>query len=192
MMKNGAKPGRTLLRKRNRKEKEDFDSEDATIILPSSRGAPETKHPTGRKKHGALLFFVFLSVFSILTFRLPRRTSSIPKLIWFTSKASTIEKLPDNHTLCVDSWRRLNPEYQIRYHNDSEAEFFMCSSLPSEYCEAYRQLPLPVMKADMWRYAILYVHGGVYADINAENRIPIREWAAAENCGFWAGQENSE
>jgi hypothetical protein len=50
---------------------------------------------------------------------------------------------------------------------------------------------LPVMKADMWRYAILYIHGGVYADINAEDRVPIQEWGI-DQCGLWAGQENNK
>jgi hypothetical protein len=28
----------------------------------------------------------------------------------------------------------------------------------------YDRLPLPVMKADLWRYCIIYIYGGIYAD----------------------------
>jgi len=120
--------------------------------------------------------------------------TTIPKLIWLTAKEESINNLSENHRNCVESWRKLNPEYQIMYHNDTDAERFMCSPglLPSlSYCETYRQLPLPVMKADMWRYAILYVHGGIYADVNAEDRVPIRDWGINDRCGLWAGQENN-
>jgi len=33
--------------------------------------------------------------------------------------------------------------------------------------EAYCKLPLAVMKADLWRYCILYKYGGIYADIDS-------------------------
>lgn len=46
------------------------------------------------------------------------------------------------------------------------------------------------MKADVWRYAVLYTYGGVYSDVNAECRVPIRKWNL-EPCGFWAGQESN-
>jgi hypothetical protein len=37
-------------------------------------------------------------------------------------------------------------------------------------------LPFGVMKADVWRVAVLYVYGGVYVDIDCECIVPIQEW----------------
>ena len=33
--------------------------------------------------------------------------------------------------------------------------------------EAYSKLPMAVMKADLWRYCIIYKYGGIYADVDA-------------------------
>ena len=174
------------------------------------------------KRRNVMLWFFFVVVIvrtfffssTSLSFDDDNNSSltTIPKLIWFTAKESSIEDLPTNHKQCVESWKRLNPTWEIRYHNDSQAEEFMCGNdqrqqkvevqLKSEYCDVYRKLPIPVMKADMWRYAVLYVHGGFYADINAENLIPIDEYFNNRNtrrmvnidldrCGLWAGQENN-
>ena len=34
----------------------------------------------------------------------------------------------------------------------------------NEIYEAYSKLPMAVMKADLWRYCIIYKYGGIYAD----------------------------
>ena len=40
----------------------------------------------------------------------------------------------------------------------------------------FKELPIGVMKADLWRYLILKTHGGVYSDIDSECLKPITEW----------------
>ena len=40
----------------------------------------------------------------------------------------------------------------------------------------FLKFPLPVMKADFWRYCVLYINGGIYADLDAKPLIPINEW----------------
>lgn len=45
-----------------------------------------------------------------------------------------------------------------------------------EVVEAYNALPQPVLKADFFRYLILFARGGVYSDIDTEALRPIHEW----------------
>ncbi|KAJ7233172.1 nucleotide-diphospho-sugar transferase [Mycena rebaudengoi] len=49
------------------------------------------------------------------------------------------------------------------------------SSVPP-VLDAYDALPLPVLKADFFRYLILLARGGVYSDIDTTALKPVREW----------------
>ena len=42
--------------------------------------------------------------------------------------------------------------------------------------EAYSALPLPILKADYFRYLILLARGGIYADIDTEALKPAHQW----------------
>lgn len=49
------------------------------------------------------------------------------------------------------------------------------SSVP-DVLEAYNTLPLPILKADFFRYLILLARGGVYADIDTLALQPVTDW----------------
>ena len=180
--------GETLRKRRNEEE-----TRDVVIAILSDPDVQEggkrdklVDQESGRssfsRRRRLLLSLSFLLHLLIWISWIPP-LGSIPKIIWLTAKAPSLSFLSADQAFCVDSWRRLNPEYTIIYHNDTEAEHFMCTKLEAKLCNTYRQMPLPVMKADMWRYAVLYIHGGVYADINAEDRVPIQEWGI-DRCGL--------
>src|SRR5436190_6973075 len=42
--------------------------------------------------------------------------------------------------------------------------------------ESYYALPLPILKADFFRYLILLARGGIYADIDTEALKPAHQW----------------
>lgn len=44
--------------------------------------------------------------------------------------------------------------------------------------EAYDAMPIPILKADFFRYLILLARGGVYADIDTYALKPIQEWVS--------------
>lgn len=48
-------------------------------------------------------------------------------------------------------------------------------SVPS-VIEAYFAMPMPILKADFFRYLILFARGGVYADIDTEALKPAHQW----------------
>ena len=41
---------------------------------------------------------------------------------------------------------------------------------------AFRAMPLGVMRADVFRYAAVYHHGGAYADVDTECFRPLESW----------------
>jgi mannosyltransferase OCH1-like enzyme len=102
----------------------------------------------------------------------------IPLKIWQTYKDRSALQLAGAY---IESWQKLNPEFQYSFLVDEEIDAFMQKHFDSTTTEVFRALPFGVMRADMWRYAVLFIEGGVYADLDAECVIPIRNWPFAKN-----------
>jgi hypothetical protein len=93
----------------------------------------------------------------------------IPDLITQTWRDRS---LPEAARPFAESWRRHNPQMQYRLFDDEACEALMADAFP-EHLDLYRRLPFPVMRADVFRYAVIYRDGGVYADIDMECLRPI-------------------
>jgi mannosyltransferase OCH1-like enzyme len=40
----------------------------------------------------------------------------------------------------------------------------------------FKEYPIGVMRADFWRYAILYIYGGIYMDIDTSPLLTVDKW----------------
>ena len=65
-----------------------------------------------------------------------------------------------------NSWSK-NTDYNYKFYNDEQCDNFIYDFFP-EIKEVYDKSPLKVMKADLWRYCIIYKYGGIYADADAD------------------------
>ena len=63
-------------------------------------------------------------------------------------------------------WLDLNPEYKIDFSLDNECIQFIDSELSRSISELFMHIPRGMYKADLWRLCKLYIHGGVYADVD--------------------------
>jgi mannosyltransferase OCH1-like enzyme len=61
------------------------------------------------------------------------------------------------------SWLAHHPDFEYCFFNDAACRHFMAQHF-ANLVAVYDRLPLPVQKADMFRYAALLTLGGVYAD----------------------------
>jgi hypothetical protein len=94
----------------------------------------------------------------------------IPKIIWQTHEWS-YEDLPENFLRVIKTWKNLNPEWQHRYVNAVKR-----AADVKEYDETlyrYYLLADKITQADIWRYIIVYKHGGVYADMDSICTMPL-------------------
>lgn len=85
----------------------------------------------------------------------------IPKIIhqtWFEPLSKS--KYP-NMSRLVESFRQSGWEY--KFWSDAEAQNFLSTHFPAEVREAYDALRPGAFKADLFRYCVLLIHGGVYA-----------------------------
>lgn len=93
---------------------------------------------------------------------LPVRTivhPSIPKVIVQTGK--TAKDMPQKN-----KWRTANPSYAYKFFDDEACIRFLLSNFGMRATLAFVKLRPGAFKADLFRYAYLYVHGGVYIDID--------------------------
>lgn len=100
-------------------------------------------------------------------------TPPIPRVIWQTYKS---KDLPAPALACRKTWQDRNPGVPCHLFDDAEIDACMATHFDAATLSVFRSLPLGVMRADMWRYAVLYVFGGVYADIDAVCLRPIEAW----------------
>lgn len=68
----------------------------------------------------------------------------------------------------VYSWTKFhNHGFNYHFYNDNMCDQFMKHIAPyinRDIYSAYCKLPISVMKADLWRYCIIYHMGGIYSD----------------------------
>lgn len=80
------------------------------------------------------------------------------------------------------SWTVMHPTFIHEVITDNVAVHLMrhlYASVP-EVLEAYNALPLPVMKADFFRYLILLARGGIYSDIDTSALKSATDWVPAD------------
>lgn len=83
----------------------------------------------------------------------------IPKVIYMTYKVEPPEYVFQN-------WLKLNPGYKIDFSLDADCESFLNEHFGPEMKAIFNSMPLGMFKADIWRLCNLYIHGGIYADVD--------------------------
>lgn len=106
-------------------------------------------------------------------------TAKFPAYIWQTWKYSPAQgEFSETFREAEASWTVLHPTFVHEVITDSVAVHLirhLYASVP-EILEAYLALPVPVLKADFFRYLILLARGGIYSDIDTAALKPATEW----------------
>jgi hypothetical protein len=83
----------------------------------------------------------------------------VNKTIFMTYK----KKIPD---IVFDRWKKLNPDYNIVLSLDNDCINFLKHNFNDYIVNLFKVIRVGMYKADLWRLCKLYVHGGVYADVD--------------------------
>jgi alpha 1,6-mannosyltransferase len=109
--------------------------------------------------------------------------SKFPAYIWQTWKYTPASgQFEEEFRESEASWTIMHPTFVHEVITDSVALHLMrhlYASVP-EVLEAYNALPLPVLKADFFRYLILLARGGIYSDIDTSALKSATEWVPPE------------
>jgi len=97
--------------------------------------------------------------------------NNIPKRIFQTHKSIQYIQTKPNLQNALNSWRRFVPDFGYHFYTNEMCDEFMKTEMVEEFgeeiYECYNRLPIAVMKADLWRYCIIYKYGGIYADADS-------------------------
>ncbi|KAI9793727.1 MAG: membrane-bound alpha-1,6- mannosyltransferase Initiation-specific [Peltula sp. TS41687] len=108
--------------------------------------------------------------------------AKFPAYVWQTWKHTPASgEFAEDLRPAEASWTEKHPTFVHEVVTDQAAVHLMrylYASVP-DVMEAYQALPLPVMKADFFRYLILLARGGIYSDIDTTALKPAYEWVPA-------------
>lgn len=121
---------------------------------------------------------------------------SFPAYIWQTWKYTPASShFSDELRGTEASWSELHPLFTHEVIPDETQRRliqYLYGSVPDVF-EAYDSMPLPVMKADFFRYLVLLARGGIYSDIDTLALKPAGYWLPDEvdrsSVGFMVGIE---
>jgi FkbM family methyltransferase len=88
--------------------------------------------------------------------------STIPLKIfqtWYTKNIST------EMQLCIDDLKSKNTEFEYFLFDDNDCIEFIKNNFDERVLDAYNNLIPGAYKADLWRYCVMYIYGGIYLDI---------------------------
>ena len=94
----------------------------------------------------------------------------IPKVVYQTWETTNY---PDEIIECCCIWDSLNPGWEFRRYDARARREFIREHMPSDVLSAYDKLVPGAYQADLWRYCVLFVKGGVYMDINKAPLNPL-------------------
>ncbi len=95
----------------------------------------------------------------------------IPKKIFQTWKTNKMETQMINTIKIIQG---LNPEYEYKLFTDNECLEFIKNNFGQKITNAFNNLVPGAFKADLFRYCVLYIEGGIYIDCKMIPTIPFR------------------
>lgn len=126
-----------------------------------------------------------------LAFQFPYEPNkAFEKNIWQTWKVGLDDdSFPSHYKEFLESWKFRNDKYNHYVLSDFECQVLidqLYASVP-DVKRAYSIMPKSILKADFFRYLILFAKGGVYSDIDTVCLKPIDKWASSSGLDAESG-----
>jgi len=102
----------------------------------------------------------------------------IPKIIHQTWKD---DNLPKEFKKYCNSWVNHHPDWEYRFYTDTDCIDFVRQTFP-EWLDVYERYRVPVQRADLFRYLVIYHCGGLYADMDMECFKPVDNLLKKGSC----------
>lgn len=111
----------------------------------------------------------------------------IPKHIYRAWQTQTFHKKVEKR---IKKTTSLNPEYEHTIFTEQQRDDFVYANFDKSVISAYKQLNNVVAKVDLWRYLIIYKHGGVYLDMDASIEKPIKSFIMSSDQAVISAETN--
>ena len=108
------------------------------------------------------------------------KNKTIPYIIYKTNKCNR-DQLGNQVTDIFKKTMNNNINFKIKYYSDYDCESFIKKYFDDSVLETFRNLIPGAYKADLFRYCVLYIKGGIYSDLTQQFLIPITDFVDLEN-----------
>ncbi|KAI5961662.1 uncharacterized protein KGF55_003979 [Candida pseudojiufengensis] len=106
------------------------------------------------------------------------------KQLWQTWKVGLDDKeFPDNFKEYHESWVEKNPDFEFHVVPDEKCDEMIMELYKDvpDVIKAYHTLPKVILKADFFRYLILFAKGGIYSDLDTVALKPVSQWPSTQD-----------
>jgi hypothetical protein len=100
----------------------------------------------------------------------------IPRILWI-AWLQGVDQAPPLVRRCIESWRRQNPEWDIRVLGEADVRDWVSLSIPEDKLRRMN----PAHQAAHVRLRLLEAHGGVWADATCLCMRPLDDWLPSLN-----------
>ncbi|MNK13092.1 Glycosyltransferase sugar-binding region containing DXD motif protein [compost metagenome] len=111
----------------------------------------------------------------------------IPKNIFQTFKDN---KIPWLTKLYIRSFLKKNKDYSYEFYDDQRVSDFFAEHFDERINKAYRRLQIGAAKADFFRYAVLYIYGGIYIDLDSDLLVSIDKYLNKDDVAVITHENN--
>ncbi|KAH6639267.1 hypothetical protein C7974DRAFT_388150 [Boeremia exigua] len=104
----------------------------------------------------------------------------IPKILWYKLGPNG---LTTDAKTWTDSCINSNPDHQAKFITDREADEYVERAFAArpDIVETYLGLTVPILKADLLRYLLLFDQGGIWSDLDVScENVGIDEWIPSQ------------
>ena len=136
-----------------------------------------------------IIIFLIVGViigFLFITFRPRKSYNLVPRKIW--TYWDNPDKLPKAVKLCMDSWKKTNPEYEIILLTKKNFQGYV--TIPDDIRTHPHFNESPERFSELVRLYALEEHGGIWIDASILVKKPFDDWLFpkyAEYSGFYRG-----
>ena len=93
------------------------------------------------------------------------------------------EQIPRKYKKFFNSVRSMNPHANFMFFTDKEIENFVMENFP-QYSKLFNNFDFKIQKIDFFRYLAVYLHGGVYLDLDMYMTMPFDYPFFENDCVF--------
>ncbi|KAK7713770.1 hypothetical protein SLS63_011932 [Diaporthe eres] len=117
--------------------------------------------------------------------------TGIPEKLWYKLGP---KGLTDDLRRYTDSCITGNPTFQYEFLTDESGDQFVRDHFTShpDIVDGFLAIRIPIIKADLVRYLVLYHAGGVWNDLDVSCQVPISDWVPGQykaNASIVVGME---
>lgn len=109
----------------------------------------------------------------ILPDQVSETTPFIPRILWQTTKNRGT--IAPELAACMEKLKAMNPKWEHRLHDDASQRDILERVCSDRFLRAYDRIApqYGAARSDMFRYIMVFLHGGVYLDLKSGTARPL-------------------